>query len=153
MTKIRQAKMTFRAASSAFAVLALFALVAVPAVAEDKSPTPEEAAEKAARAWLALTDSGKYAASWDEAASFFKANVTKPDWERMIRGVRGPLGGVKERKLGSARFTRSLPGAPDGEYVIIQYDTVFEHKASAVETVTPMKDNDGRWRVSGYLIR
>jgi len=46
-----------------------------------------------------------------------------------------------------------MPGAPDGKYVIIQYDTVFENKASAVETVTPMVDPDGSWRVSGYFIR
>jgi hypothetical protein len=47
----------------------------------------------------------------------------------------------------------TMPGAPDGEYVVIQYQTTFEHKNSAVETVTPMLDNDGQWRVSGYYIR
>jgi hypothetical protein len=46
-----------------------------------------------------------------------------------------------------------LPGAPEGRYVVIQYETVFENKASAVETITPMLDPDGAWRVSGYLIR
>ncbi len=47
----------------------------------------------------------------------------------------------------------SLPGAPDGEYVVIQIQTSFENKKSAVETITPMLDKDGRWRVSGYQIR
>jgi len=42
---------------------------------------------------------------------------------------------------------------PDGEYVVIQYDSSFEHKQSAVETVTPMLDKDGKWRVSGYYIK
>jgi hypothetical protein len=37
--------------------------------------------------------------------------------------------------------------------VTIQYETVFENKASAVETITPMLDPDGIWRVSGYFIR
>ena len=46
-----------------------------------------------------------------------------------------------------------MPGAPDGRYVVVQYDTVFENKASAVETVTPMADPDGVWRVAGYFIR
>jgi len=45
------------------------------------------------------------------------------------------------------------PGAPDGEYVVIQYDSSFENKTEAVETVTPMLDPDGVWRVSGYYIR
>ena len=46
-----------------------------------------------------------------------------------------------------------LPGAPDGEYVVFQFDTQFERKRAAVETVTPMRDPDGSWRVSGYFIR
>ncbi|MGB6002321.1 MAG: DUF4019 domain-containing protein, partial [Thermoanaerobaculia bacterium] len=27
------------------------------------------------------------------------------------------------------------------------------NKTTAIETVTPMKDEDGKWRVSGYFIR
>jgi hypothetical protein len=53
----------------------------------------------------------------------------------------------------SASYQTSLPGAFDGEYVVIQFETSFENKKSAVETVTPMKDKDGRWRVSGYFIK
>jgi len=30
---------------------------------------------------------------------------------------------------------------------------VFEKKKAAVETVTPMMDRDGTWRVSGYFIK
>jgi len=46
-----------------------------------------------------------------------------------------------------------VPGAPDGKYVIIQFETSFENKASAVETVTPMQDADGVWRVAGYFVK
>jgi hypothetical protein len=57
------------------------------------------------------------------------------------------------RKLKSKQYTKTLPGLPDGEYVVIQYETMFEKKQSAIETVTPMLDKDGKWRVSGYYIR
>jgi hypothetical protein len=60
---------------------------------------------------------------------------------------------VKARKVKSATFTRTLPGAPDGEYVVIQFESQFENKAAAIETVTPMHDKDGVWRVSGYFIK
>jgi hypothetical protein len=50
-------------------------------------------------------------------------------------------------------YKTSLPGAPDGEYVIIQFETSFENKKIAIETVTPMMDKDGNWRVSGYYIK
>jgi len=70
-----------------------------------------------------------------------------------LTGVSPPLGKVVSRKLRSRQYSEKLPGAPDGKYVVIQYETVFEKKASAVETITPMLDPDGVWRVSGYLIR
>jgi hypothetical protein len=60
---------------------------------------------------------------------------------------------VLERRLISARYATSLPGAPDGEYVVIQYKTRFANKKNAIETVTPMKQRSGHWRVSGYYIR
>jgi hypothetical protein len=57
------------------------------------------------------------------------------------------------RKLKSATYKTTLPGAPDGEYVVVQYERSFEHKQSTVETITPMLDKDGKWRVSGYFIK
>jgi hypothetical protein len=41
---------------------------------------PEDAAQKAAEAWLALVDAGKYGESWEEAATYFKGAVTKDQW-------------------------------------------------------------------------
>jgi hypothetical protein len=55
--------------------------------------------------------------------------------------------------MSSARYSRTLPGAPDGEYVVIQYSSQFANKASAVETVTPMREKDGSWKVSGYYVK
>jgi len=46
----------------------------------------------------------------------------------------------------------SLPGAPDGQYVVLRFETSFDNKAKAIETVTPMLD-DGTWRVSGYYVQ
>jgi uncharacterized protein DUF4019 len=126
------------------------AIVAVGASAADK---PEDAAQAAAESWLKLVDTGDYSTSWEQAAKVFKDAVQQADWGKMVGGVRTPLGKLVSRKLKSREYTEKMPGAPDGRYVIIQYDTVFEHKASAVETVIPMADPDGAWRVSGYFIR
>jgi len=110
-------------------------------------------AQSSANAWLALADAGKYGATWDEAAAVFKASITKVDWEKALKGVRAQLGALKSRKVKSATFTKTLPGAPDGEYVVVLFDAEFENKASAVETVTPTREKDGSWRVAGYFIR
>jgi Protein of unknown function (DUF4019) len=57
------------------------------------------------------------------------------------------------RKLRSADYTRKTSEPSPGEYVIIEYDTSFANRPSSIERVTPMKDKDGVWRVSGYYIR
>lgn len=114
---------------------------------------PEDAAQAAAESWLKLVDNGDYAGSWEQAAKVFKGAIQQADWSKMSGNVRTPLGKVISRKLKSREYTEKMPGVPDGKYVVIQYDTVFEHKAAAVETVTPMADPDGAWRVSGYFIR
>ncbi len=110
-------------------------------------------AKDAASAWLALADAGSYGATWDEAAAVFKAAITRADWEKAVKGVRAQLGPLTSRTLKSATFTKTLPGAPDGEYVVIQFDTKFANKAAAVETVTPTREKDGSWRVAGYFIK
>jgi len=117
------------------------------------STKPEDLAQTSAQAWLALTDSGKYAESWQEAATAFKATVAQTQWVDMVTPVRNPLGKVLSRKLKTATYMKDPPGAPAGEYVQIQYDTNFENKKDAVETIVPMLDKDGKWRVSGYFIK
>lgn len=143
--------MNMRHLKSLIVAATLLLVTAGSCLADEKASV--EKAQTAAASWLALTDATKYGPSWDEAASLFKAAVTKANWESALEGVRAPLGAVKSRKLKTASFTRTLPGAPDGEYVVIQFDTQFEGKAAAVETITPMREKDGSWRVSGYFIK
>ena len=113
----------------------------------------EKAAVEAARQWLVLVDKGQYSTSWESAAGYFRGNVTRDEWGRLLTGARMPLGKVTSRKVKAKHWSTSLPGAPDGEYVVIQFETAFENKRSAIETVTPMKEKNGAWRVSGYFIK
>lgn len=124
--------------------------IAPPAHAADDS-VPQ--ATQAAGAWLKLVDQGSYGQSWKDASSLFKSHVEQTEWETAAAKARGPLGSLISRRVKRARYETSLPGAPDGQYVVIQYQSSFEHKKSAVETVTPMLDTDGHWHVSGYYIR
>lgn len=119
----------------------------------DADAGKEAAAASAAKTWLALIDSAKYGESWEAAASYFKGAITKEKWQQTLTAVRKPLGPMVSRELESKTYAQSLPGAPDGEYVVIQFNTTFEGKNSAIETVTPMLDADGIWRVSGYYIK
>jgi hypothetical protein len=113
----------------------------------------EAAALSAAEKWLALVDGERYTESWEEAAELFRNAVQLREWEHSMQAVRKPLGKTVSRNVITKVCKSSLPGAPDGEYVVIQFDTTFKNKKMAVETVTPMMGRDGIWRVSGYYIK
>ncbi len=117
------------------------------------NPDAEKAALQCAQTWLALVDAEKYPESWDQAAELFRAAVTKQEWDKTLQGLKKPLGKTVSRKLKSKKYTTTAPGAPDGQYVIIQYQTSFERKTVAIEVITPMLDKDGKWRVFGYFVR
>ncbi len=136
-------------ARSSLAVLAICLLGATATASE----TQEIAALRAARAWLAVVDAGNYDESWKAAAGYFRTAVSKEQWRQAMEGIRRPLGNVLTRKLKGKTYVTELPGAPDGQYVVIQFNTAFENKRVTVETVTPMLEDDGSWRVTGYFIK
>lgn len=113
----------------------------------------EEQAIAAARVWLETVDDGGYARSWDTSANLFQRAVGKGQWSEQLTAIRTPLGGLVSRELASSHYATELPGAPDGEYVVIQFTTSFENKRTAVETITPMLEENGAWKVSGYFIK
>jgi len=115
--------------------------------------SPEKKAKACANSWLELVDGKKYAESYDAAASLFKGMMKKEDWVSALSNLRSMLKGVVSRKLVSVKYQATMPGAPDGEYVILVYKTKFDKKDDAQEVVVPMLDSDGRWRVSGYHIK
>lgn len=135
--------------SVVFALIGLLILMC-PALAQIGI---EEQAIHEAKAWLRLVDSGEYEKSWEQASTLFRNALDQPTWKKALDATRIPLGEVITREVKSAHLATSLPGAPDGEYVVIQFATTFELKESAIETVTPMREEDGSWRVSGYFIR
>jgi hypothetical protein len=145
-----------------FMALCLLGLAVPPATAQLSAGTEEQreaasqklnAAVDAAQSWLAIVDQGKYRDSWDAAAQYFKDKVPQGQWESSLRQIRPPFGKVVAREVSNVQYTTHLPGAPTGEYVIIQFKTDFEDKHGSIETITPMLDKDGTWRVSGYFIK
>jgi hypothetical protein len=126
-------------------LLLLLAMLLLAAPANDQ-------AAPSALAWLGFVDSGKYADSWTEASSYFRMRVPQEQWVGMVRGVRGPLGALVSRKPPSIKFAKTLPGAPDGNYAVLTFQTSFQNKASAVETLTLMADGE-KWRAAGYFIK
>ncbi|WP_312183851.1 DUF4019 domain-containing protein [Massilia timonae] len=133
-------------------VFALAAVLVSPVVHSQQADAVGSAVN-AANQWLALADASDSASTWEQASPSFQAAISKVNWSVALKQARQPLGMVKSRKIASSELKHSRPGAQDGEYVLIQYDTQFEHQTRAVETVVPMRDKDGNWKVSGYFVK
>jgi hypothetical protein len=104
------------------------------------TPAPDDRA----RQWLVLVDDKNYAQSWSESAKAFQARQKADAWAKNATATRAPLGAVASRGLKSIDLSR-------GNTAVIRYDTVFAHKAAAVETVTLGYEN-GSWSVTDYAV-
>jgi len=112
----------------------------------------ESAYTGAALHWLKMVDAGQYEQSWEQAAPYFRQKVNSTEWQELVSGVRAPLGTLVKRELRGARAYTSLPGAPAGQYQVIEFLAHYQLKPEAIETVTVRKLPQG-WYVVGYFIR
>ena len=135
---------------------------AAPAAAPDAPPADDKfqpskrddkEAIEASRDWLALLDAGKFGVAWDGAAPYLKSVVTRQKWIAGLTDARKPFGKLKQRK--PVRFARShsMPGAPDGDYSIIEFESEFASGKVASEHIIWMLGDKQDWHVSGYYIR
>jgi hypothetical protein len=136
----------------------LFAILAVllpgPAFGgEAEDAAMKEAAAQAALTWLPIVDKGDYAESWKQAAPPFQTAVTEEKWVAMAASTRQPLGANEARKLVSQAVSTNPPGAPEGTYIVCQFQSSFENMKFATETVSLFRLPDGTWKVVGYYIR
>ena len=122
-------------------------------IAVHADDTFAQSATAAAETWLGQVDAGDYARSWREASTYVQGAITEQAWIASLNGVRTPLGQRLSRQLKQVQHTQSMPGAPDGDYVVMQFDTRFANKQAAVETVTFLQEKKGEWKAAGYYIK
>ena len=113
----------------------------------------EKAAVAVADKWLNLVDSGKYLESWREANEYFRNSVKQDQWALIVQPVRKNLGKLISRKLKAKIYKNASTGEPQGQYIIVQYETSFQNKNLVIEEVVAMLEKNGRWKVSGYHLR
>ena len=110
-------------------------------------------AAKVGVAWVDKMDAGQIAEGWDAAAAVLQEAKPKDVFVEAVGAARTPLGAKKNRVLSRVEYASALPGAPEGEFVLIEYKTAFENKEDGIEMVITMLDWDGTWKVAGYDVR
>lgn len=126
---------------------------AAAAAASNAKADPDlELAKKAALEWLALLDSGRFEASFDEAALSFQKVQKKPDWAKGLSGARGQVGKFLSRAFLNDEIRTNLPNLPPGKYITVRFKTVFAKYATASESVTLVRDGKRGFRTIAYFL-
>jgi hypothetical protein len=137
--------------------LLCLALLSTPAAAQDQEAQDQEAqnpadqteqAREAADAWLALFDADDIEATYEMAAETFKTQVEMQDWEAQAAQVKQAVGELDGRTYMETTYADELPQAPEGDYMIVQYDTQYAN-LNVTEFVILVLDED-TWRMVGF---
>jgi len=132
--------------------LLCLALLSTPATAQDQeaesAADQTEEAREAADAWLALFDANDIEATYDTAAEAFKTQVELQDWQMQAEQVKQAVGELDGRTYLETTYTDELPQAPEGEYMIVQYDTQYAN-LNVTEFVILVLEED-TWRMVGF---
>ncbi len=112
----------------------------------------EQAAERQALGFLGYLDHGRYADSYAYTGMLIRTQLDRDSFAKQLEKARAGTGALLSRELIDASYTTMVPGAPEGQYVVLHYSASFANRREAVETMT-LAFAKGYWRVSGYYIK
>jgi hypothetical protein len=120
--------------------------------AADPHIAEEQAAERQALGFLGYLDHGRYADSYAYTGMLIRAQLDREAFAKQIEKTRVGVGALLSRELIDASYNTTVPGAPEGQYVVLHYAVSFANRQEAVETMV-LAFAKGYWRVSGYYIK
>jgi len=136
---------------------------ASPAAAPASAPAPqadananeekEKAGQLAAAGWLTLLDRRDWGTAWETSAANFRKAVPLASWMDGAPKARADFGALQERVPGVVAYKDRIDRMPPGEYVTVVFVSKFAQRGDVEETVTTVREPDGRWRVMGYSTR
>src|SRR5437763_1552858 len=103
----------------------MFGILVALALNTGSAPASLQPDLTSANTWVSLVDAKRWDDSWAAAGTLFKSQMPQARWASTIAPVREPLGEVSSRALKSVTKSKSLPGAPDGEYEVVEFQTSF----------------------------
>jgi len=145
-------------------IIVLASVVLVPAFAQQApGPQPadpgadahvaeEQAAERQALGFLGYLDHGRFADSYAYTGMLIRSQLDREAFASQVEKARAGTGVVQSRELIDAGYTTTVPGAPEGQYVVLHYHSSFANRPDTVETLT-LAFAKGYWRVSGWYIK
>jgi len=124
-----------------------------PIISEKPDSGKEQLARESAERFLALVDSGKYQECWEDASALLKSKIDKEAWVKNLADSRKRTGAIQGRTKSKAVYSTHAMDSPDGEYIVLTYESNFTNYQDLKETVTVTLDSDARWKIAGYFVQ
>ena len=103
--------------------------------------------------WLTQLDNGQYFESWETSSIYLKKGIEQYRWASALKISREPFGDLLSRKVSIISYSTQVPGLPDGEYVIVEFEVSYENKNKAIEKTILAKEKEKTWMVAKYIIK
>jgi Protein of unknown function (DUF4019) len=123
-----------------------------PSQADDPHAADELAAQRQALGFVGYLDQGRFADSYAYTGMLIRQQLDRDAFSTEIQKTRANTGALQSRELIDSSYATTLPGAPEGQYVVLHYHASFANRPDATETVT-LAFAKGYWRIVGYYIK
>ena len=127
-------------------------LVVVLSVPAGASTLPAEPLTDQAIDFLELLDQGNYTDAWLEISALGQLLKNQDEWQNHLQAIRAAYGNLTLRQFDRISYRESYSRSPDGQYMIIQFTTNFQHKTATIETVVLDCSNAPDCSVREYII-
>jgi hypothetical protein len=113
---------------------------------------PSSTALAKAESFVVILDNRNYGEAYLQSSDLLKLRTPQKEWIEQQKTAFHLLGDVQKRQLMAVKARDIYPGLPDGNYLIVCFETRTAHKARAIEVVL-LREEETDWRVCNYSIR
>jgi len=106
----------------------------------------QESLKQLATSWLNLIDTEHFAESWQPLGKKLKAKYSESTWGSALHPLLSQTGKVKKRTFRSVSYSD-----PQGESVIVEFDSSFTN-ASVTKEIVTLAQEDGQWKIVSYSV-
>ncbi len=114
--------------------------------------SPPSQAIVIAEQFVQLVDENKYVAAYGGASELMHLSFSEADWVAKVKLSKELVGEVIERKLVSVLARETYPHFPDGEYLLVYFESQREYKQKATEILL-LRALAGKWQVCTYRLK
>ena len=113
----------------------------------------EELLLEDAENFLTQLDQKAFSSAWQQTSPLFRMLNDEAGWKHTQQVLRQAYGPLKSRRFLRLSYRATYAHSPDGSYVIIQYQSQFENKVEATETVVLSCQTDSGCDIREYVLR